>query len=291
MNTKQLLLTNFQWARPLFFRFHPNYWPTQARFRLQYERPRVVFMSGMPRAGTTLGKRYLGDHELFQIVPWGHYSQAWRAAQEQAGAKIIVDKNNKNLTIMPRIYLEYGNQAAYLGIVRDPRDELMSLLETDYDPEIPRDESFWLCWLEQYSAFLAFARRHAHTAARVALVRYEDLALAPVRTKQSFLAWLGIHDAGVPDSSYHTTISDIAQKLDPTEDWKAHQVNEVHDSSVGRWRAAEGKTADLIASCHSSPAVGLMTQLGYGMTLAAPQVEKTGVRHLGFDWAGEIVSN
>lgn len=274
--------TYFQWAKPLYFRLHPRYWPIQARYRRAYDRPQVIFMSGMPRAGTTLGKRYLGDHEQLHIVPWGHFSQAWQAAQKQGGAKIIVDKNNKNLTMMSRIYYEYGNEAAYLGIVRDPRDELMSLLETDYDPEIPRDAGFWPCWLEQYSAFLSFARHHRDKGTRVALVRYEDLALSPVPTKQSFLAWVGLSGSPAVDTSYHTTVEEIAQKKNPTEDWKAHQVNEVHDNSVGRWRATTGETAVLVQSYHSFPAVvGLMSQLGYGQEVDAPQLDRLGVKLLG----------
>ena len=241
-------------------------------------------MSGMPRAGTTLGKRYLGDHERLQIVPWGHFSQAWQAAQKQGSTKIIVDKNNKNLTIMGRIYHEYGNEAAYLGIVRDPRDELISLLETDYDPEIPRDESFWQCWLEQYSAFLSFARHHQHQGARVALVRYEDLALSPVPTKQSFLAWIGLEGSKVGDASYHTTVTEIAEGINTTEDWKAHQVNEVHDNSVGRWRDATGDRAALLRSYDSFPAVvSLMSQLGYREFVEDPEPDTMGIKILGFE--------
>jgi Sulfotransferase family len=288
MITNKFLLTYFQWAKPLYLRVHPHYWPIQARYRREYKRPQVVFMSGMPRAGTTLGKRYLGDHEQLHIVPWGHFSQAWQAAQKLSGEKIIVDKNNKNLTNMTRIYREYGNQAAYLGIIRDPRDELMSLLETDYDPEIPRNERFWLCWVEQYSAFITFAQRQGTKGTRVALVRYEDLALLPVQTKQSFLDWLGLDKAEVSSALYHTTVTEIARGKNKTEDWKAHQVNEVHDHSVGRWRAANGNTAELIQSYQSFPAAGLMTQLGYGEVLGSPLLDTMGVKILGFNPAEEM---
>jgi hypothetical protein len=126
-------------------------------------------------------------------------------------------------------------------------------METDYDPEIPRDESFWSCWFGQYSAFLAFARRQKGKRTKVALVRYEDLALSPVRTKQSFLDWVGVADTEDVDTSYHTTVEKIAQGINPTEDWKAHQVNEVHDQSVGRWRMAAGETAAMLQSYHSYP--------------------------------------
>jgi hypothetical protein len=267
---------------------HPKYWPIRAKYRRCFTQPKVVHIVGMPRTGSTLAKRYLGDHEGLQIASAGEYFQAWRLADALEGARIVVDKNTVNLGLVDLIRRKYGNQAWFLCIVRDPRDELISLLETDRHQEIPRDESFWLLWEQRYSSLLQFAERYGPRGTRVALVRYEDLASDPVGTKRAFLGWLGLHDAGVTDT-YNTMVEQIALGIDETEDWKTHQTSVVHTDSVGRWRTADAEVEGLLQAYAKFPrVVRLMELLGYGDQVVSPAVstqhltiiDSSGTEHL-----------
>jgi len=273
-HTLSLLKREARWLQP-------KYWPIRAKYRRRLTQPKVVHIVGMPRTGSTLVKRYLGDYEGLEIAPAGEYFQAWELADTLEGSKIVLDKNTVNIGMINLIRRKYGNEAWFLCIVRDPRDELVSLLETDRHQEIPRDESFWLLWERRYSSFLEFAERYGQRGTGVALVRYEDLTFDPRGTKSEFLKWLGLGrdwmtgglgDWGVT-STYNTTMEQIALGIDETEDWKTHQTNKVHVNSVGRWRTAEAEVEDLLRAYRKFPqAKRLMESFGYGEQLASPAI-------------------
>lgn len=235
----------------------PKYW-------LRSGRPRVVFMTGMPRSGTTLAKRYLGEHPDLAIAPAGKYQDGWAFAMEAPKEKIVVFKNTRNMPILPEIYTAYGNRAWFFCLVRDPRDELASLFETDIHPEVPRNEMFWPLWKERYLSFFDFCRRYGQKNIGIALLRYEDLVLNPSRTKAAFLNWLRLPLAEL-DPSYQM-IAEIARGPRRGEDWKAHQHGKVHTASLGRWRQ-ESNPERLRTMLHykmCDDVIELMHLLGYG---------------------------
>jgi hypothetical protein len=248
----------------------PKYW-------IRSRRPRVVFMTGMPRSGTTLAKRYLGEHPDLAIAPAGKYQDGWAFAMEAPKDKIVVFKNTRNMPILPEIYTAYGNRAWFFCLVRDPRDELASLFETDIHPEVPRNEMFWPLWKERYLSFFDFCRRYGQKNIGIALLRYEDLVLNPSRTKAAFLNWLGLPLAKL-DPCYRT-IPEIALGPRRGEDWKTHQYGKIHAASLGRW-CHETKTDRLRTMSHYKLCDGvieLMHMFGYTEEITDPTIKIQGL--------------
>ena len=112
-------------------RLLPSHWPWRGKYAQAVERPRVVYMVATPRTGSTLAKRYLGDHPQLLVSPNRRHHHAWRMARRAEHGCIVVDKRTNNIDKVDKIYVQYGNHAWFLVIVRDPRDQLVSLLETD----------------------------------------------------------------------------------------------------------------------------------------------------------------
>lgn len=257
--------------------FMPKYWPFHPRYRIPLETPLLIFIAAMPRTGSTLVKRYFGDSEGFTFET---ETETGPVASALQGIRIEI---RKNTVLMPQVWAqfrEYGNQAWYVGVVRDPRDQLLSLLETDRHPEIPRDKEFWQLWMRRYADYFRFAARHSEMGTNAALVRYEDLVRDPVGVKARFLSWVGADAAVAPTPEYHNTVGAIARGVDTSEDWKTHQHNRVHEGSLARWRKVVDLTiADAIVGYRSYPEVqAFMEQLGYGddlggITLSLPGIE------------------
>ena len=260
--------------RNLASAYHPSYW---VRFR----RPRMVLITGMPRSGTTLAKRYLGEHPRLKIAPAGFHRDGWAFAMAAPKSQIAVFKNTRNMVILPEIYSAYGNRVWFLGVVRDPRDSLASLVEAGLHAEIPRNGQYWSTWTERYEKFFDFALHCSRRGSKVAFMRYEDLVLRPVTTKVAFLTWLRLPTNEVTPY-YRHTIPDIASKRDTSEDWKTHQHNEVHSASLGRWRR-EGASEEFLKSLEDSrlsQAIELMRRLGYGEETSEPTLQAEGIHFL-----------
>jgi len=234
-------------------------------------KPKVVYILGLPRTGSTLAKRYLGEFkDYFVLVPYGDFRQAWERAQTVQAHQIVVDKNTTNLRNVSEIYGAYGNRVVYCGIVRDPRDEFVSLFETTRHGKIPRDPSFWTYWCESYSGLLDFAARASSAGARVALVRYEDLVRFPRAIKGRFLEWLGIPFSTADITETYTPLEAFATERDRSEDFKTHRTNRVHDASVGRWCRRTwrlGRVRVLRALAQHDDAKALMERFGYADTV------------------------
>jgi hypothetical protein len=247
------------------YRILPRYWPCHTH-------PRIIFMTGMPRSGSTLAKRFLGKHPSIVIAPPGTYTEGWSFAISIAKDKIVVFKNTRNMPILRKIYSKYGNRAWFLGIVRDPRDELVSLLETDIHEEIPRDETFWNLWYQRYLTFLDFAVEYQRKGTKIGILRYEDLVMNPIKTKRAFLNWLELPCFDL--SREYEPIHEMALK-GKGEDWKTHRQNRVHTASIGRWcqETAGDKLRTILFYKQHQGAERLMEMFGYGESLTDPQLE------------------
>lgn len=248
----------------------PKYW-------LRYHQPRIVFMTGMPRSGTTLAKRYLGEHPELVFAPSGTYQEGWAFALKAPKNKIVIFKNTRTMPVLEEIHAAFGNRAWFLCIVRDPRDELISLFETDIHPEIPRNELFWSLWKDRYLSFLDFVRLYSQKGTRVALVRYEDLVLHPSTTKALFLKWLNLPPAEL--GTGYRTIPKIALGPRRGEDWKTHQNGTVHTESLGRWRQERDPVRIKIIHHyeHLDGVKQLMSLLGYGERTGDPGISVEGL--------------
>lgn len=261
----------------------------QIRQRLQDlpQNPKVVYMIGMPRCGTSLSKNFLGAYPGLEVLKFQEPSRdsfrhAWQVANQTD--KIVIDKATWYIQGFRRIYAAYGRQVAFYAVVRDPRDELTSLLETDIHPGTHRDEQFWPQWAAQYGAYLHFAAGR-NDPAHWYLIRYEDLVRWPVQAKLDFLRWLGLPLGAEPVTAEYEVIHE-----DDDQDWKVAKQRTVSARSLGRWQSVavpERQTLFRHWQQVQSAAV-LMQQLGYtsegvadqplsfeGVTVFRPQTTST----------------
>lgn len=192
----------------------------------------VVYMTGMPRTGSSLTKNYLGDHPELGVMPFqpGGFVYAWEKS-EQNGS-IVVDKATHYIRSIHKIYRAYGNHVAFYCIIRDPRDELVSLIETTKHREIHRDKRFWPQWYENYNGYLNFAMLQADKPLKCYLIRYEDLVRWPIQAKVSFLSWLGLD----VNPNKITAEYRILHEND-IQDGKVEERTTITTHSVGRWKA------------------------------------------------------
>lgn len=244
-------------------RLLPRYWPIHEKYRDPSSPPRVVAITGFPRSGTTLAKRFLGDvPSRLEIAAYGGARAAWGTARAQEPGRCVVAKRTRFLEDAPEIDREYGNAFWFLCMVRDPRDVLLSLDRTAVHPELPRDGSTVRAWGDRMEAFLAFAKRRRRRGDHVRFLRYEELVRRPERSKRAFLEWLAIDAADeVAGSSYDQRSSAFVNGTSTTEDPEAHRNAAVHTGSLRAWteRAADPR----FASVSHGPTQRVMARFGY----------------------------
>jgi uncharacterized protein (DUF433 family) len=232
-------------------------WP---KIKIEGSGIQVVFLTGMPRTGTSLAKNYLGDYPGLETIGFQRsgFVFAWRASKDTND--IVVDKATHYIRNLNKIRRTYGNQVAYCCLIRDPRDELVSLLETRKHREIRRDEKFWKQWARTYAGYLNFAKKTGDDS-RCYLLRYEDLVRWPVAAKEDFLNWLEL------DLSAETITPEyrILNQND-IQDWKVEERKTISAKSVGRWKMEDDpERKELLAGWQNvSAATKLMQAMGYG---------------------------
>jgi len=271
-----------------WYRFREEFVPVQvqllrSRFCDLPQAPRVVYVTGMPRTGTSLAKNYLGSAPgltvtKFQTANSG-FQYAWQVANQTSD--IVLDKATRYIQSFRRIYGMYGNQVAFCCIVRDPRDQLTSLFETELHPEIYRNKQFWRQWANMYGSYLKFAA-YLSMSSHWYLLRYEDLARWPVQAKLDFLSWLDLDI----DKKVITVEYDIIHKED-NQDWKVQEQHKVNMNSVGRWKRVDNPEMKALFQYWqwNEEANTLMNRFGYtaeglkdcpleftGLTVFQPQV-------------------
>lgn len=221
--------------------------------------PYVIYLTGMPRTGTSYMKNYLGDFaglSIQRFEPRGFYI-AWTRALK-ADNEILVDKSTHYIRHLSKLERTCGSYAAYSIIVRDPRDQLTSLFDFDRHPELPRNKRFWNYWYKHYQNALLFAR--SNPGLRVLLIRYEDLVRYPVDVKQYFLTWVGL----MVKKENLTDSYSVAYR-DDIQDDKVRKKTSASIESIGSYRRIhDRKRREIIDHYRSLPEVmKLMNQLGY----------------------------
>lgn len=222
--------------------------------------PRMVFLSGVHRSGTSVLKAFFSDYpglDNLPLDPRGFHC-SWKRLGDRP--TVGIDKSNHYLLRPRLIYDALGNNVAFCIIVRDPRDTLLSLNRWRESRNIARDESFWVKdWHAHYDAFFRFAAANAQHGLKAMLLRYEDLVRSPVAAKTFFLDWLGVPRTVAVSNTYTTDAQD--RGVEPT----AHQRREVDATSLEKWKGQTGDMADLLGSWRRHHlAAAMMSRLGYG---------------------------
>ena len=152
-------------------------------------------------------------------------------------------------------------RSLFCCIVRDPRDQLCSLIEFDGHPELPRGIKFWRHWAKQYDGYLKFAQQHR--LARCFLIRYEDMVRFPVQAKSEFLEWLGLSI-----DTYPITTKLTVRHQNDDQDPQIKIAKEITSKTMGRHRNPKNSDhSPLINAYLRFPAaVKLMARFGYGAT-------------------------
>jgi hypothetical protein len=249
-----------------------------------------VFVVGMPRTGTTLLERILGNHPQIKtcgelndfrqqmqwvnnhrlsltLEPWiGDYvarldarllgrrylaKSAWRAE----GAAFYVDKHPMNFQWCGAI-LKALPHAKILHLRRHPLDSCFSNLKELFAHKY-YPYSYALGELATHYRNYARLMRHWHAIApgRILDVRYEDLASQPDVEARRVQAYLGLPDVeGVTDILANKTVTTTASTLQLRQP--------IHTRNVGGWRRyaggmapVEALLADLVADYESPVAL------------------------------------
>lgn len=196
-------------------------------------KPRVVYMTGFPRSGTTMLKYYFGSHPGLKQTPFNPvgFFHAWEMSE--GCDEILIDKSNHYIDSLSKIFSAYGSAVRMCLIVRDPRDVIASITKYTENREVPRDERYWPYWRDMHLKLAKFARE-SEFAEGLFLVRYEDLVRFPVESKTAFLEWLGM-DVAEGD------VDNVYTNQNPGEGWddSVHKRREVTDYSLQKWRQME----------------------------------------------------
>jgi len=229
----------------------------------QGRRPRIVYLTGFPRSGTTMLKYYYGSQPGLRQTPFNPagFHRTWAMAAADDGDEILVDKSNHYLYAFDQLFAAYGDAVRLCVIVRDPRDCIASFIHYHENREVPRTPAFWPYWAEQHANLARFARtsRFSHC---VHIVRYEDLVRFPEQAKASYLQWLGFDiDAGDLDRHYEVQ--------NPGESWhdSVFERREVGGHALQKWRSVKSPpawAASLLPAWQDDPGATAMMQLfGY----------------------------
>ena len=126
--------------------------------------------------------------------------------------------------------------------------------------EIPRDNTFWQIWAQNYSNYFQFAASHPWGEKRCYLIRYEDLARWPEKAKADFFCWLGLDTKDVEITPHYHIIHE-----DDTQDWKVEEKSSVSAESIGKWKDnIEADKYSMFLRWHDDEQVrSLMHSLGY----------------------------
>ncbi len=236
---------------------------------------RAIFVTGLPRSGTTLVEQMLASHSavkdggelnLFRLAtlplggfrpavvevamqtlarqgvtdPWGGFAEAYLGLlDERFGTEgRIVDKTLNHTQLLGAIRLALP-VAPYLWIQRDPRDVAWSCFRTRF----ARGED-WSWRFEDMARYIrAVERLHDHWAELFdgdqMSVRYEDLVADPETWTPKILGWCGLPDeAGV--RQFHAnpravSTASLAQVRKP-----------ISQGAVGGWRRYERQMAPFL---------------------------------------------
>lgn len=223
--------------------------------------PQPIFVIGLPRSGTTVLERLLGNHaqvtaagELFdfgQQLQWGgdhspiqddtfrqrigaldmaevgrrYLAQTqWRARD----ARRFVDKQTSNWMLAGLLHAALP-RAPILHMVREPMATCFSIFRALFGDSyaIGHDLATLAAHYRQYRRLMA--RWHALAPGAILDVRYDDLVQAPEATMRKVLAFCGL--------PWEPACMDLAANRDPGSTLSAVQVRQpLHRHASDAWR-------------------------------------------------------
>jgi hypothetical protein len=194
----------------------------------------LIYMVGMPRTGSSFLKNYFGHFqgiEVMKFQPKGFHRTYTYALSKHD--RIMLDKSTHYIRILNFMCKILGQRAAYVCIVRDPRDQLVSLWDFERHHELPRNEKFWLKWHDQYANMLKCMTKFSKID--FFLCRYEDVVNDPVSAKFEFIKWTG-SNCSINDIDDALTI----KHRDDIQDDKLLRTQGASPNSVGKYRSVQG---------------------------------------------------
>lgn len=219
-------------------------------------RPEVVYVTGLPRTGSSLLKNYIGGEEETRAIPFQDfgYQNAWEISKNEK--RIVIDKATHYIWSIDEIYESYGDSVAFMVIIRDPRDQLLSLMDTFLHLEIPRGKRFGEFWRSAIENVIEFSERKEPQ--KLFILRYEDLVKKPSKVLSSFGEWVNI-DVENEGRKY-----DIVNKND-SQDHKLYYKNEIHKSSMEKYLSMEDEYRSRAVKMlmGEEDVVNMMRELGY----------------------------
>lgn len=242
------------------------------------EGARPIFVVGMPRSGSTLLERMLGNHSgvtvagelpdmgsqlhwvadtrnayadvLLARLPEVDFAEVGRRylAQTQwraGGKRIYIDKHSPNWALAGVIHAALP-QAPILNLVRDPMDVCFSNWRMFFGDASAwsYDQSTLACYCADYQRTMA--RWHALMPGAILDVRYADLVHDPETTLRKVIDFCGLE--------WEPGCVDISRNAAPSSTLSAAQVRSgVHTRAFGEWRRYEAQLSGLIQTLSPTP--------------------------------------
>ncbi len=232
--------------------------------KVGYQGDRPIFITGMPRSGTTLVEQILASHSrvtggdemaLFHTIGFDHANQVlaeggsindvdakmletigreYREAvlKRFPGADIVTDKSISTYKVAPLVWLALP-KAKIVALRRDPRDNLFSMLKNRFIAGAHTYTYDQADLVEVYRLFTEYLTEWRKLAAdRIYELQYEELVADPENQVRKLLEFceLDWEDACL---SFHKNTRKV-------KTLSIHQARQpLYNSSIGRWRQYE----------------------------------------------------
>lgn len=254
----RFIYSHINWRIPLIIRSIKEYLSRYKSFELSEKSMSVIYMTGMPRTGSSLMKNFFGDYPGLKVMPFeprGFFVN-WKKSHKEK--EVLIDKSTHYIRSLYNLFATCKENLFLCCIVRDPRDQLCSLFEFDRHPELPRDRRFWEKWYEQYQGLISFAKKHKD--AKIFLIRYEDLISNPVEAKRVFLNWAGLNNSKRKVANKYNVVH-----KDDIQDQKVLKHKKVHAGSFGNWNKVTDAKQEKVLNFYkdSAQVKELMSIFGY----------------------------